>query len=55
MFGHSGWCATQEDWLDSARMNDDYVPQDSSPMGQRHMWSKGIPSVSTCRPEIKRT
>jgi hypothetical protein len=24
MFGHTGWCATLEDWLDSKRLNDDY-------------------------------
>jgi hypothetical protein len=26
MFGHSGWCATLEDWFDPARLRDDYVP-----------------------------
>jgi len=25
-FGHSGWCATLEDWLDPARLGNDYVP-----------------------------
>ena len=23
MFGHTGWCATLEDWLDSKRLNDE--------------------------------
>ena len=26
MFGHSGWCATLEDWFDPRRIRDDYVP-----------------------------
>jgi hypothetical protein len=26
MFGHSGWCATLEDWFDPRRLRDDYVP-----------------------------
>jgi hypothetical protein len=26
MFGHSGWCATLEDWFDPHRLDDDYVP-----------------------------
>jgi hypothetical protein len=26
MFGHSGWCATIEDWFDPHRLNDDYTP-----------------------------
>ena len=26
MFGHSGWCATLEDWFDPRRVRDDYVP-----------------------------
>ena len=26
MFGHSGWCATLEDWFDPKRLNDDYIP-----------------------------
>ena len=26
MFGHSGWCATLEDWFDPHRLNADYVP-----------------------------
>ena len=26
MFGHNGWCATLEDWFESHRLRDDYVP-----------------------------
>jgi hypothetical protein len=26
MFGHSGWCATLDDWFDPRRLRDDYVP-----------------------------
>jgi mono/diheme cytochrome c family protein len=26
MFGHSGWCATLEDWFDPRRVREDYVP-----------------------------
>ena len=26
MFGHSGWCATLQDWFDPGRLRDDYVP-----------------------------
>jgi hypothetical protein len=26
MFGHSGWCATLEDWFDTRRTRNDYVP-----------------------------
>ena len=43
MFGHSGWCATQEDWLDSARMNDDYVPAGFKPYGAKTYVVKGHP------------
>ncbi len=27
MFGHSGWCATLDDWFDPDRVKDDYVPK----------------------------
>ncbi|HEX2452621.1 MAG TPA: hypothetical protein VHI99_02915 [Vicinamibacterales bacterium] len=26
MFGHSGWCATLEDWFDPRRVREDYPP-----------------------------
>ena len=31
MFGHSGWCATLDDWFDPDRVNDDYVPNGFKP------------------------
>ena len=33
MFGHSGWCATLEDWFDPRRTRDDYVPTGFKPYG----------------------
>jgi hypothetical protein len=33
MFGHSGWCATLEDWFDPRRVRDDYVPPGFKPYG----------------------
>jgi hypothetical protein len=31
MFGHSGWCATLEDWFDPRRVREDYVPTGFKP------------------------
>ena len=33
MFGHSGWCATLEDWFDPRHVRDDYVPTGFKPYG----------------------
>jgi hypothetical protein len=33
MFGHSGWCASLEDWLDPKRLRDDYMPTGFRPYG----------------------
>ncbi len=33
MFGHSGWCATLEDWLDPKRLRNDYLPTGFRPYG----------------------
>jgi len=41
MFGHSGWCATLDDWLDPARLNDDYVPTGFKPYGAKTFAVKG--------------
>jgi hypothetical protein len=41
MFGHSGWCATLEDWFDSKRLRDDYVPTGFRPYGTRTFSVKG--------------
>jgi hypothetical protein len=43
MFGHSGWCATLDDWFDSNRVNDDYVPTGFKPYGARTYAVKGHP------------
>jgi hypothetical protein len=41
MFGHSGWCASLEDWLDPARLNDDYIPTGFKPYGAETYAVKG--------------
>jgi len=43
MFGHSGWCATLEDWLDPRRTRDDYVPTGFKPYGTKTYAVKGHP------------
>jgi hypothetical protein len=41
MFGHSGWCATLEDWFDPRRIRDDYMPTGWRPYGQQAYAVKG--------------
>jgi hypothetical protein len=41
MFGHSGWCATLEDWFDPRRVRDDYVPTGWKPDDQPTYAVKG--------------
>jgi hypothetical protein len=41
MFGHSGWCATLEDWFDPRRTQDDYVPTGFKPYGVKTYAVKG--------------
>ena len=41
MFGHSGWCATLEDWFDERRLNDDYIPTGFKGYGVKHRSVKG--------------
>jgi hypothetical protein len=41
MFGHSGWCATLEDWFDPRRTHDDYVPTGFKPYGAKTYAVKG--------------
>lgn len=41
MFGHSGWCATLEDWFDARRLDDDYVPTGFKPYGTKTYAVKG--------------
>jgi hypothetical protein len=43
MFGHSGWYATLEDWFDSRRLRDDYVPTGFRPYGAKTYAVKGHP------------
>jgi len=43
MFGHSGWCATLEDWFDPRRVRDDYVPNGFKPYGTKTYAVKGHP------------
>jgi len=43
MFGHSGWCATLEDWFDPNRVLDDYVPTGFKPYGAKTFAVKGHP------------
>ena len=43
MFGHSGWCATLEDWFDPRRVRDDYVPTGFKPYGAQAYAVKGHP------------
>jgi len=41
MFGHSGWCATLDDWFDPRRLRDDYVPTGFMPYGVKTYPVKG--------------
>lgn len=41
MFGHSGWCATLEDWFDPRRTQDDYLPTGFKPYGVKTFAVKG--------------
>ena len=43
MFGHSGWCATLEDWFDPQRVKQDYVPTGFKPYGAKTYAVKGHP------------
>jgi hypothetical protein len=43
MFGHSGWCATLEDWFDARRTRDDYVPTGFKPYDAKTYPVKGHP------------
>jgi cytochrome c peroxidase len=43
MFGHSGWCATLEDWFDPGRTRGDYVPTGFKPYGAKTYAVKGHP------------
>jgi hypothetical protein len=51
MFGHSGWCATLEDWFDPRRLRDDYVPTGFMPYGVKTYAVKGHPFGLDLSPE----
>jgi hypothetical protein len=54
MFGHSGWCATLEDWFDPKRLNDDYVPTGFKPYGTKTYAVKGHNFGLDLTPQEKR-
>jgi hypothetical protein len=54
MFGHSGWCATLEDWFDPNRLNDDYIPTGFKPYGKRTYAVKGHPFGVNLSPQEKK-
>ena len=43
MFGHSGWCATLEDWFDPKRLEDKYQPTGFKPYGTKGFPVRGHP------------
>ncbi|WP_263353426.1 c-type cytochrome [Acidicapsa acidisoli] len=43
MFGHSGWCASLEDWFDPKRLDDNYEPTGFKPYGAKSYPVKGHP------------
>jgi hypothetical protein len=45
MFGHSGWCATLEDWFDPRRLRDDYSPTGFKGYGVQRRAVRGQNSV----------
>ena len=54
MFGHSGWCATLEDWLDPNRLNEDYIPTGFKPYGQKTYAVTGHPFGLTLSAQEKK-
>jgi hypothetical protein len=54
MFGHSGWCATLEDWFDPTRTHDSYVPTGFKPYGKDTYAVKGHPFGLDLTAEEKR-
>lgn len=42
MFGHSGWCATLEDWFDPRRVREDYISTGFKLIGKRRTRLKAI-------------
>jgi hypothetical protein len=54
MFGHSGWCATLEDWFDPKRLDSTYVPTGYRPAGTRAYPVKGHQFGLNLSPKEKR-
>jgi hypothetical protein len=54
MFGHSGWCATLEDWFDPNRLNGDYIPTGFKPYGEATFAVKGHPFGLDLTPKEKK-
>lgn len=54
MFGHSGWCATLEDWFDPRRTRDDYVPTGFKPYNEKTYAVKGHPFGLTLAEEDRK-
>ena len=54
MFGHSGWCATLEDWFDPRRTRDDYVPTGFKSYDAKSYAVKGHPFGLNLSAEDKR-
>jgi hypothetical protein len=54
MFGHSGWCATLDDWFDPRRLHDDYLPTGFKPADVKTYAVKGHPFGLDLRRAIAR-
>ena len=54
MFGHSGWCASLEDWFDPRRLHDDYIPTGFRPKGNAPYPVKGHPFGLTLSEEDRK-
>ena len=53
MFGHSGWCATLEDWFNPNRLKDDYMPTGFKPYGEATYAVRGHPFGLDLTPQEK--
>lgn len=54
MFGHSGWCATLEDWFDPKRTREDYTPTGFNPNRGKPFAVKGHPFGLNLTPEDRK-
>ena len=53
MFGHSGWCATLEEWFNPNRLKDDYMPTGFKPYGEATYAVRGHPFGLDLTPQEK--